>query len=192
MSKDKVLSPELIEDVRNFIRHWSHDLKITKADMLCEVWSRFDPSGTSQPEVVEQMRQEKLKRWIADSKDKYVAWEGCRRLLKKLREKPGDEHLPDELLIWALDVACGRIEKPTLPQGSHITDNTIRNELLQFFIDLCCFLYDITLEQAKELVSLAVHLEFETVDKIYKEQKRIKAPDKKWLDDLIVYAEKEN
>ncbi len=107
-----------------------------------------------------------------------------------LREKTGDKHLPDELLQWALDFACEHIEKPTLPQGHHETDNTIRDELIQFVIDMCHMgCSDMTLERTKEEVSNVVHLSYDTIDHIYKEQKRKKAARVKRVDEFIANAE---
>ena len=56
---------------------------------------------------------------------------------------------------------------------------TIRNEFLQLIIDLSRFFFDITLEQAIEEVSKVVHLSYDVIRDIYKEQKRIKAQRKK-------------
>ena len=182
MGKRKTVSPDDLEIVQGVIKGWLDMLPVDKTDMLTIDWGLYGNPGYIKDG--EKKRQESLKQYIDASINDYKAWENCRKLLDSLIDETHPKDIPDELIKWAMDAATERIQKPKLSRGSHTTDNSLRDEIIYMAIEMCHHSYGLTLEQAKEQVSQFVHLDFETVDKIHKKQKRIRAPHNKacrWL-----------
>ena len=188
MGKRKTVSPEDLETVQGVIKWWLDKRHVDKTDMLTTEWRLYGSLGYIKDG--EKKRQESLKQYIDASINDYKAWENCRKLLDSLIDETHPKDIPDELIKWAMDAATERIQKPKLSRGSHKTDNSFRDEIIYMAIEMCHHSFGLTLEQGKEQASQLVHLDFETVDKIYKEQKRIHAPHQKRVDELMAKADK--
>ena len=80
-----------------------------KSHRLADLPRKWDRPGRTAPDVYRVLLVWHYNR-IADTKP--WAWEGLCNLLNHLRDN--EEEIPDHLLSWALDFACGRRTPPKL------------------------------------------------------------------------------
>ena len=178
MGRRKHLSQDEMEKNRGFIRFCLDLLPLNKADLLMMTWRLNAPyAGPDEDNKLrEDKRQKVLKQWIAASKDDYISWEGCRRLLDAILEETGREGLPNDLSQWAFDVARGRIKEPKLSHGGHKTDKSVRDEMIHFVVNLCHKRLGSTLNQTyQDVADYFVYIQADAVRQIYKRQEQIKS-----------------
>ena len=126
-------------------------------------------------------REAELEEWIEASAHSWGAYEGVRRLLKRVQDS--NEPIPDALGKWAVEVAIGDRSKPTIAHRP--ASATYRNEAIVRTIgalitdpwDRAAGIKKLTIQTACLLVAEELDVDLETVLKIWQEGKRFSHPE---------------
>ena len=97
--------------------------------------------------------------WCAASKSERWAWDGLRKLLRTLLERP--ERTPQSLKVWALDVASGRLPRPPTPVGRPAEDE--RNVRIYYTFQFLQ-LQGVSRKRALEKIGKEMHRSPKTID----------------------------
>ena len=160
--KENGLEPDL-DALRAWLSIWLEELTFDRAEILTAKWTRGRAAPGSN-----WTREDEQRDWIAASTNDPVAWEGCRRLLEELDY----DEVPNDLKIWAIDVATKRIVEPTREHGQHATDHTWRNARIAYAVSACRSAGLTRDEACREVAKIPGTPDKERVDEIYKETRK--------------------
>ena len=116
-------------------------------------------------------REAELDEWIEASDRCWGAYEGVKRLLKRLRNC--DEQIPDALVQWSIDVAAGDLSQPRIghrPASETYRDGAILKTVMELTASRSerrAKIRKLTQLMAYEVVAEELYLEPETVRKIW-------------------------
>ena len=116
-------------------------------------------------------RKAELDEWIEASDRSWGAYEGVKRLLKRLRNC--NEQIPDALVQWSIDVAAGDLSQPRIghrPASETYRDGAILKTIMELTASRSerrAKIRKLTQLMACEVVAEELYLEPETVRKIW-------------------------